>query len=309
MATPTTQSTTQPQTQPQLQVYYKPQVGQPGYDANNPQAIYDTAGNIVSLDQYKAATNQSEKADNEVDFSAVQNGAPTGGFSNNPTFDPNSIPGLSEIWGQLTPSQQAFVQSAHGVVQSQYNAGGAATVDNDTWNKALQIAATDPTIQSTYGDAAKEGTQQLGFQLSQITGNYDAAQAAQQATLFQQKKDLDTQIAQAGQAYSGFGEQAKEQLSANQNNIIQSTRSQYATQLQNLGQGYESKFGSTALGTQPPITAGTGANQIGYTPVGGIIGTNTQGQTNAEINTASNLGLLPSASRSTGQVSTTGGGQ
>lgn len=299
-------ATTQPTQQQGLQVYYKPGPGQPGYDANNPQAVYDSSGNIVSLQQYKDATGQSQTPDNELDWSPVQAGAPTGGFSNNPTFDPNSIPGLGEIWGQLTPAQQAFVQSAHGVVQSQYNAGGPATVDQDTWNKALQIASTDPTIQSTYGDAAKEGAQQLGFQVGQITGNYNAALASQQATLTQQQKALQTQIAQAGEGYSGFGEQAKQELAANQNQIIQSTRSQYATQLQNLGSQYEKQFGSTALGQNPALSIGTGNNQLNYSPLGNIIGSNTQGQTNAEIGTAQNLGLLPTANPSTGQISTTG---
>lgn len=301
MATQTTQPT---QT---LQVYYKPGPGQPGYDANNPQAVYDTSGNLVSLDQYKAATGQTATPDNDIDWSAVQTGSPVGGFSNNPTFDPNSIPGLSQIWGQLTPAQQAFVQSANGVVQGQYNAGGAATVDQDTWNKALQIAATDPSIQSQYGDAAKEGAQQLAFDVSNVTGNYNAATAANQATLAQQQKDLATQIAQAGEGYSGFANQAKQQLQAQQNQIIQSTRSQYASQLQDLGSQYERTFGSSALGTAPALTLGaSGPNQLSYQPVGGVIGSNTQGQTNAEISTAQGLGLLPTANPSTGQISTTG---
>lgn len=304
----TTQTTTQTPS-PGLQMFYKPGAGQPGYDANNPQAVYDTAGNLISLDQYKTATGQTATPDQDLDWGAVQQGAPAGGFSNNPTFDPNSIPGLSQIWGQLTPAQQAFVQSAHGVVQGQYNAGGAATVDQDTWNKALQIAATDPTIQSQYGDAAKEGAQQLAFDVSNVTGNYNAATAKNQADAQAAQTSLQSQIASANDAYSSYANQARQQLGAQQNQIIQSTRSQYASQLQNLGSQYEKQFGSSALSAPgtPALTLGaSGPNQLSYQPVGGVIGSNTQGQTNDEITTAQGLGLLPTANPSTGTVSTTG---
>lgn len=283
-------------TNPATPQFYKPGPGQPGYDANNPQAVYDSAGNYVSLAQYQQATGQTGVPTNEINWQYVTQGVPTAGFGTFVnSFDPNSIPGLAAVWGQLSPADKAFIQSAYTVVKSQYTSGGSAVVDPQTWAKALQVASTDPSIQATYGDALKEGTQALAFNIGQLTNNYAAQQAAQQVGIDQQKKALMGQIQQTGQAYSGFGQLAKNQLATNQNSIIQSSRSQLQQNLQNLGSDYESKFGSTALAGQPSVSAGG----YSYTPVGGIIGTNTQGQTNAETALAQQkLSLLPSVSTS-----------
>lgn len=139
-------ATQQPVQQQSIQMFYKPTQGQPGYDVNNPQAVYDTNGNLVSLQQYKQATGQTDTPDNEVDWSAVQSGIPSGGFKSNTIFDPNQLPGLAPIWGQLTATEQAFIKNAFGNVSGQYNSGGAASADINTWNDALQRLSTDPSI-------------------------------------------------------------------------------------------------------------------------------------------------------------------
>ena len=303
---------TQPNTGAGLQVYYKPLAGQQGYTASNPQAVYDSQGNLVSLDQYKTATGQTGVPDNKIDWSAVQNGAPVGGFQASAatqTFNPSDYPGLAGIWGQLTPAQQAFTQSAYGILKGQYEYGGPVQSGPDLWNQALQFASQDPTIKSQYGDVATQGLQQLQSSIATLTGNYDATAAKQEADRQQAQGALNTQIEQAGQAYSGFRNKAQNQLNAQQNQIIQSTKSQLQQNLQQLGSNYEAKFGSTAAGAQPISVANSGVpnyGAVGYTPVGGIIGSNPQNQLNAEAQFAVETSGLPSVDRSTGVASTTG---
>ncbi len=277
----------------QVPMFYKP-------DPNSHQ-VYDTQGNAITLAQYKQMTGQNEIPDNQINWGFIQNTAVP------PKVDTASIwslPGMDSLRTTLTPADQAFAEALYKTTQSQIAAGGVGSVDAGSMQKALQIAATDPAIKSTYGDAAALNQQQLGFNLQQINNNWNTGQAAQQATLYQQKQALDQQIASAGQAYSGFAQKARQNLAASQNDIIQSTRSQLQQQIQSLGSQQERLYGSgfPGMGGSSAITAG------GYTyqPTGGIIGTQNQAQTQAETSLAQGYGILPSVS-STGTLTTTGG--
>jgi len=187
-----------------------------------------------------------------------------------PEFDPvaNGIP--LDVWNSLTPGDKAFAESTAGLLRKQYDQGQTnVSINQDLLNKALQAAQTDPNIISKYGDAAKAAASDVQFNLGQINANYATQQNQQQLEMAKQKKDLEDQLADAGQAYSGFRKQAENMLGSQQANIIQSTRSQLQQNLQNLGRNYEQTYGSDALyGLGIPFTAGG----IGYQPLQGIKG-------------------------------------
>jgi hypothetical protein len=265
---------------------------------NSPQ-VYDAQGNAIDLATYKQATGQTDVPDNEVNWQFIQQ-VPVPSTSQVNSADVWNLPGAAQLKNSLAPATQALMESMYKVSQGQIAAGGVGNFDPETFNKALNLAATDPQIKSTYGDAAALAQQNLAFQLQQITGNQLTGQAALQATQQQQQQALQQQIASAGGVVSGFNKQAKNELAAQQADIIQSTRSQLQQQIQQLGQGYESQFGSAFPGTagSSSITAGgplTG--QVTYQPVGGITGTQNAAELQAKTTAAGNY--LP-------QVSSTG---
>lgn len=257
-----------------------PQFYQP--NPNSPQ-VFDAQGNPVDLQAYKAATGQSAIPDNQVNFGYVQQSLPGGTAGGNTPFDPTAYGISQDVWSTLSPADQAFVQSAAGILSSQYNQGATnVSINQDLMNKALTAAQTDPTIVATYGDAAKEGLQALQFNLGQINASWNTATAVQNQNLLQQKKDLADQYAAAGTAYSGFRQQAKEQLATSQADVIQSSRSQLQQQLQSLGSQYESQFGSSA--TPSLVVNGVGQTPgAQFTPIGGITGTQPLSQQQAVL--------------------------
>ncbi len=259
--------------------------------------IYDAQGNLVTLEQYKAATGQTNIPDDQLDLQYVQaKPLPPDTGSVNPLSNPE----IAAVWNQLAPADKAFVTSALGVVKNQYEAGGPVNINKDTWTNALLNIATDPTIKSQYGDVAAMALPALTQSITQLTQDQATAQAVQQATMLQNKQDLDAKLSQGFLATSGFRQEAEKQLAANNADVIQSTRSTIQQKLQSLGQDYESKFGSAGL---PPINVnGQLTGNQSYTPTGNIIGSNVQGQTTAEMNEAQAQGLLPSVS-SAGVVS------
>jgi hypothetical protein len=262
-----------------------PQFYQP--NPNSPQ-VFDAQGNAVDLQQYKTATQQTDVPDDKVNFGYVQPTMPGAANSNAP-FDPTAYGISQDVWSSLSPTDQAFVQATAGVVSAQYNQGATnVSINQDLLNKALTAAQTDPTILATYGDAAKQGMQQLQFNLGQISSNWDTSQAVQNQNIELQKKALSDQYAAAGTAYSGFRQQAKEQLATSQADVIQSSRSQLQQNLQSLGSQYESQFGSAA--TPALKVNGVGQNPgAQYTPVGGITGTQPLSQQQAVLQKQSSI--------------------
>ena len=269
--------------------FYKP-------DPNNPQ-VYDAQGNLVDLQQYKQLTGQTDVPDDKLNWQFVQPSNPPAS-----TGDGSSVwdlPGMAALKNTLPPADQAFVQSMWQVQQGQYNSGGVGALDPQSYQKAMQIAATDPNIKAYYGDAVNTAAKDLAFSIGQITANQATGQAALQATLTQQQQSLQQQIQSAGQAYSGFRKQAEQQLSAQQADVIQSTRSQLQQQIQNLGRGYETQFGSGFPGTSGAAAISAGGpltGQVNYQPVGGLIGTQTQAGINATQQLGQQTGIIPSVS-------------
>lgn len=206
-----------------------------------------------------------------AEFAATAPGTTTtNSVTTSTPFDPTSYGISPDLWKTLSPADKAFAESTATLLKNQFDAGQTnVSINQDLLNKALQSAQTDPNIIAKYGDAAKTAASDIAFNLGQINANYATAQSQQQLELAKQRKDLEGQLAQAGQAYSGFRRQAEDILGSQQANIIQSTKSQLQQQVQDLGRQYETTFGSAALGQLPtPITAGGET----YNPLTGIMG-------------------------------------
>ena len=185
-------------------------------------------------------------------------------------FSPSAAGITDDLWKQLDPGTQAFVESVYKTTTSQYNSGMVnVSINQDLLNKAMANAATDPEIISKYGDAFNQTQQSLVQNLGQINAEFNQ-QAALTATQQQaDKKAQAEQAAAAGQTYSGFRAQAQQKLQAEQSGVIESSRRQLQNQLNTLGSSVESQYGTAGLNKFAPITAGG----LNYTPTGNITGT------------------------------------
>lgn len=191
--------------------------------------------------------------------------------STSDSFDPTKYGLDMATWNSMDNASKAFFEATASLLQSQYNQGQSnVSINQDLLNKALVAAQNDPNIQAKYGDALKLGQNSLTITLGQLNSDWNVAQTQQQQELQKQQKDLQEAQAAAGTAYSGYRTQAQNLLNAQQNSVIQSSRSQLQSNLNSLGQTFESQFGSAALASMPGLSVGG----IAYNPVGGITGTN-----------------------------------
>ncbi len=184
------------------------------------------------------------------------------------------------------------------VQQNALNKGGTAAndINQQTYNEALAAATKDPTITQKYGEALQTASSSLQSNLGTLTGQYTQEQAANQRQFLQQQKDLADAAANAGQAYSGFRQKAKENLNASQNDIIQSSRRQLGQSLQGLIQPFEARFGTQqlqqTLGSANPGVQG----DVLYNPVGNLQGTESLAKQSDILSKAQSLypvGLNP----------------
>jgi len=184
-------------------------------------------------------------------------------------FNPTTYGITPELWNNLSPGQQALIESMSSTARDQWMAGQLdVSINQDLLNKALARAQSDPDIVAKYGDALI--ADQAGVQRSL---NYIGAEYTQQKdlTAIQQEQDrmkLAETEAEAGRAYSGFREQAKQRLASEQSGVIESSRRTLQQQLEQTGQSLEKFYGTSGLSQFGPITAGGET----YTPMGGITG-------------------------------------
>lgn len=134
------------------------------------------------------------------------------------------------VLGAYTAKQQAYENNAQQL----------------TFDQALQQAAQDPNIVSTFADAAKvdkAAFQQGLLQLQQAT----SVSAQQQQQQFEnERKQLAEQHANAGTAYSGFRGQAQQQLGQQEAGIVTSSRAALQKQLDDATRAFEAKYGTGA---------------------------------------------------------------
>lgn len=231
------------------------------------QTVVDSNGNPISLQQYKQLTGQSNVPDNQINWSFVKPGSYSQYAAEQSLlryFTPDQIAGMSPdvklSLGAFADSQEK--QFELGKVNADINAGNFA--------QALAQATSDPAIAQKYGDELSIATKNLQTNLTNLADEYKQTDAANQRTFTQQDKDLADAEATAGRAYSGFRQQAKEKLAAEQGDIISSTTRNLKTAMQNIVSPFEQRYGSKALSTVtiPQI----GPSQ--YDAYGNLIGTN-----------------------------------
>ena len=161
-------------------------------------------------------------------------------------------------------------------------------LDDKEMNKLWKEAEKDPVIQKYYAEEMNVAKDYLNKNIDLASAEFKSLTEQQQRAYIDAKNQLDEAQASAGTAYSGFRQQANKKMETDQSGIVESSRSALQKQLNQYGQEFESRFGSTALaGTEiaNPLTAGTvgnygnlgyqGAsyNPVNYTAIGGIAGT------------------------------------
>lgn len=190
--------------------------------------------------------------------------APAGSATDSSTF---GIP--ADIWNKLSPSQQSILESMSTVAKNEWLAGNLnVSINQDMLNKALTAAQSDPNIVAKYGDALKTDQENLTRSLKYIDAEYNQNQTLTAQQQEQDRLKLAQTEAEAGRAYSGFREQAKNRLAKEQTGVIESSRRGLQQQLEQAGQGLEKAYGTSSLGQFGSISAGGET----YNPMGGITG-------------------------------------
>jgi hypothetical protein len=179
----------------------------------------------------------------------------------------DTIAKLNASGGALT---MATVLGAVGTSYTQNNPVSPALNQADL-DRLFAQASADPEIATYYGDQLK--TAQTEFMnayglLSASTNTQMAETQRQQAVAM---KNLQNQQGLAGMAYSGFKKQATEQLGKTQESVIESSKQQLQSNLESLGNTFESQYGTAAL----PPTALAPIQGVAYQPIGGVTGSQT----------------------------------
>jgi hypothetical protein len=186
----------------------------------------------------------------------------------------------AQVWSTLSATQQATVAASMSAANSLY----ASTGSTVTLDKALQVAAQDPTIAAKYADQAKIDASDLQTSLNNIATSAAITAAGQKISMSNDTKALAEQYSKAGMAYSGFRQKAAEDLKTTQGGIIESTAQDLKSQIQKAGEAVETQLGSAALNgiAMPQVNytnplTGTAQN-LGYTPIGGLTGSDVSSE-------------------------------
>ena len=228
-------------------IYYK--YTSRGYDPNVP----------ISEDEKRGAAGREDVGGNTL--------LPVGGggigqqnfpYENDPAFK------------SASQSEQLFMRmmwDTMGMYAEQNKQVGAGKeFTKEDLDKFMEEAKTNPDIQKYYGDQLAMAQRDIENLVGFMKGEYTTAETERQRKFELQKKTLAEQEAEAGRAFSGFREQAKERLGQEQEGIISSSRRQLQRNLYTYGSEFERKIGSAAL---PSLKIVEG---IDYTPYGGVGG-------------------------------------
>ena len=176
----------------------------------------------------------------------------------------------------MTPDQQSLFASIGTVLSKQYEQSNPVpqTLTASDLDALMTQAQSDPTIGDYYKEQLRIGQAQFTQAVALKQQDYATLQAQQQRDYAESQKQQNEQYAGQGAEYSGFREQAKQKLAADESGIIESSQSQAQQDVNTLAGGYESKFGTTALNSAglPTFYGKT------YTPLGNIQGTQAQAQ-------------------------------
>ena len=133
-------------------------------------------------------------------------------------------------------------------------------------DRIFSEAQNDPTINEYYKNQLRTGQEEFRRNVAYVQQDFEALQQLQQRQFPEQQRALAEAESSAGRAYSGFAEKARRELAESQSGVIQSSKRDLQRQLEQLGGGFEQKFGTTALGQAPIIGGQT------YQPYGSIPG-------------------------------------
>ncbi len=260
-----------------------------GFDPNSvqwkPNISQEQKDQFVKLFASKSPENFSDA--DKANWAYATNGAPLpqagagGVVGAPPPTDMNAnlkALGLSdETIAKLPVDQQALFASIGAIMQKQIDNGNPLpqTFTTDDLHRFADQAAKDPTIDKFYKDQLRLGVADLNAKLGFLQGDTQAQFEQLNRAFPEQNTAASHAAAAAGQAYSGFRNKAKEQLKANQQTILQSTTRQAQQNLRNLGQTFETTYGSQNLpqgGLGMPTGSQGGLSNIGYTPFGNVPG-------------------------------------
>jgi hypothetical protein len=185
-------------------------------------------------------------------------------------FDYASMGISKSQWQALDPQTQNAVAGIGSVLKKQMeqNQTIPTVLDKKTLNTLYQQAKEDPVISKYYGEELRTSEQDFIQNLELVQDEGTFAQEELQRQQDTEAKNLKELQASAGNAYSGFRNQAEEKLGQTQSGVVESTRRSIQQNLQTLSSNFEKRFGTDALmklgvpslasaggGTIAPITA------------------------------------------------------
>lgn len=172
-------------------------------------------------------------------------------------------------WAAMDAGSRAFVEGATKTIQGLYDTGSANVALNaETYQKALVAAQNDPDIQAKYGDALTVAKENITRNLSYLNAEFNQQDALTRMEQEKAAKQLTETEAAAGRAYSGFRQQAEQQLSQQQQGVIESSKRTLQQSIQGQVSPFEQTYGTSALSSLGSLTAGGQA----YKPIGGLTG-------------------------------------
>lgn len=220
----------------------------PGYNlTNGVEFIYN--GNVYQVSGNYVLPNPSYPASSAQDISKFATGSAATSTSASTGLDYNASYGVDQnTWGQMSDLQKGLVVAAYAAKQSAY------TTNNQqlTFADALTQAAQDPTIVQSYADAAKIDAQTFAQNIAQLQQSTNSTAQNTQQQFENDRKALAEQQASNGTAYSGFRQQAQQQLATNESGIVQSSKATLQNSLNSQTAAFEAKYGTAA--TTPATT-------------------------------------------------------
>jgi hypothetical protein len=200
-----------------------------------------------------------------------ENIAKTGKSSPSQTGDPIDVAqlknyGISETdINAMSQNDRNMLSSLTEVINKQYENSKTVplTFTAQDLDRIYAEAQADPTIDRYYKEQLTIGKDQFKQSLEALRTGQQLTEEQQKREFPQQQKQAAEAAAAAGQAYSGFREQAKQKLGAEQQAVVTSTASQLKQNLQNLGRGFETTYGTGALSE----VGGASIGNVQYTPL------------------------------------------
>lgn len=174
----------------------------------------------------------------------------------------------------MSPDQRALFESIGAAVQLQYDQGKTVppTLTKEDLDRIFAEAQNSPDISDYYKERLRVGSEDVNRALGFLTEDFDQLKQEREAKFESDSKALAESEAAAGRAYSGFRGQAKEDLAADQNGIIESTNRTMRKNLDTLGSQFEKTYGSEALAARGGVSGGG----FSYNPYGNVAGSEKQ---------------------------------